>query len=548
MLFRDYQNCRLAPIIKKPMKLLFLLILLPFVGLSQTQTITNQKTFGTGFDEESFTSKVYDGYLYSFINPSSSGVSQDKTVAGFGAVDGWFVKMDLNFNVIWQKVYGGDNFDYAVDFVNCANGDFILLLRSTSEVSGNKTVPRFDFYGDYWVVRINSVGDILWQKVFGGNDEEDPSKIIKINENKFVLFGTSRSPISGNKNIANFGNLDGWAVFIDGQGNLLNQTIYGGSSSEQLGLAAISTDSTKLIFGLSSFSSISGNKTIANNGFVDGWIFTTDTNGVLLNQICLGVGPTSASYIQEIFVTSTNKIVVVLTGEFGTAGTKTVTGFGSYDAWVVVLDENLNVLNQFAYGGLEDDVPTKVSESNGNLIYSISSSSGATGNKSELNYGGIDNWYVCTDLSGTILWQKSVGGNQNENSKLLKGSLTNEYIVVSNTVSGISGNKTVPLYVSGSSDLWMYKLSTTLSLETNVSHPKISVSPNPFDDNVSFVWSESLGEVYFSLTDAHGKTIERQILSGQNNLIWSGRDLPAGIYFYSVETSNGVSSGRIVKQ
>lgn len=525
-----------------------LLIFLPFIGFSQTQTIANQKTFGTGFDEVYNISKIYDGFLYSFITPASSGISQDKSLVGFGQRDGWFVKMDLNFNVIWEAVFGGDFADWGVDFVKCENGDFILLMGSDSDISGNKTAPNQGIASDYWVVRINSMGGIIWQKTYGGDVEELPFKIEKINENRFLLMGTSQSPISGNKTIANYGNSNIWSVFINGQGTILDQKVYGGSIAEQIPIVRINSDSTQLLYGTSSFSDSSGNKTIPQKGFVDGWVFTTDTLGNILNQTSYSYGPGTFTYLREINYNENDQVFVSLDADSAASGDKTINNLGEYDAWIVTLDVNLNELNQYVFGGAQSEGIYNMTPIGENMILSLGSFSGISGNKTEVAYGGIDNWVVCINPSGNILWQKTIGGSSNDAPFDVMEVSNNQYIVVGGTFSGVSGNKTVPLYVSGSSDLWMYKLSTTLSLETNVTNPKISVSPNPFDDNVSFVWNESHGETKFQLVDVQGKTIDQQTISGQNNFIWSGEDLPAGIYFYSIETSNGVSSGRIVKK
>jgi len=175
---------------------LVLLSLLFINTICFSQTIQSQKTFGTGFDETNYNSKVYDNHLYLFVTPETAGLSQDKTVAGFNFYDGWFVKMDINFNAIDQFVFGGNSGDSGIDFVKCDNGDFILLLSSSSDSSGNKSTASFGAI-DFWVIRISNSGNIIWQKSIGGNLEELGNKILKISDNRYLISGTSTSLILG---------------------------------------------------------------------------------------------------------------------------------------------------------------------------------------------------------------------------------------------------------------------------------------------------------------------------------------------------------------
>jgi hypothetical protein len=530
------------------MKCFIAILLFPTILFSQVQTISNQKTFGTDY-EDATTFKVIDGFIYSINRPASPGISQDKTIAGFGSKDGWFVKMDLSFNILNQDVYGGNGLDVGIDFEKCSNGDFLILFWSYSDVDGNKTVASFGS-SDYWLIRVDSVGNILWQKTYGGSDKETASKIIKLNENRFVLFGTSRSSISGNKTVANYGTENGWAVYIDGQGNILNQFVYGGTQVDRLGGIKLNSDSTRLVYSLISNSPVSGNKTVSLKGFADTWVFTTDTLGNILSQVAYSNGP-GITEVRDIEFNDNNEIFIAMDGLPGIVGDKIISGFGgpNYgDAWLVKLDVNLNELNQFVFGGTSEEILRSLTRDGSNIILCIESVSGIGGNKTESNFGQGDNWIVCIDPNGQILWQKTVGGLDQEDYFTLKKSNPNEYIVASYSFSGISGNKTVPFYVSGVADTWLYKLTTTLSIEENDKANLFSVSPNPFEDKISFSWNKETHDVQIQIFNASGQAIETIKSVNDNFYQWSANDLPSGVYFYTISSNKGVSQGKIVKR
>lgn len=531
------------------MKLLTILVFVPVFLFSQVQTISNQKTFGTDF-EDATTFKVIDGFLYSINRPESSSVSQDKTIAGFGSKDGWFVKMDLNFNILSQDVYGGLNLDVGVDFERCSNGDFLILFWSFSDVGGNKTVGSFG-QSDYWLIRVDATGNILWQKAYGGSDSEYASKIVKLNENKYILFGTSRSSISGNKTVANFGIENGWAVYIDEQGNVLDQFVYGGTQIDKLGDMRLNSDSSQLVYSLTSNSTISGNKTAPLKGFSDTWVFTTDTLGNMLNQTTYSNGSGNITYSRGVEYNDNNEIFIAMDGLPGIVGDKIIAGYGGAfygDSWIVKLDNNLNELAQFVYGGTSEELLQSLTRDGNNIILCIETISGIDGNKTEPTYGESDNWIVCIDPNGSILWQKSAGGSLIEDYFTIKNSGPNEYIVASHSFSGISGNKTVPFYVSGVADTWLYKLTTTLSIEKNDEANLFSVAPNPFEDKISFSWGAETQDVQIQIVNATGQIVE--IIKNVNDTFyqWSANDLPSGIFYYTISSNQGVSQGKIVKQ
>lgn len=83
-----------------------------------------------------------------------------------------------------------------------------MLLTSQDEIyisgsslsipSGNKTEPRVGLT-DYWLLKIDSIGNIISQKVFGGNDYDHARSLMEISPNKILLGGVSQSGIGGDK-------------------------------------------------------------------------------------------------------------------------------------------------------------------------------------------------------------------------------------------------------------------------------------------------------------------------------------------------------------
>jgi hypothetical protein len=525
---------------------LVLLSLLFINTICFSQTIQSQKTFGTGFDETNYNSKVYDNHLYLFVTPETAGLSQDKTVAGFNFYDGWFVKMDINFNAIDQFVFGGNSGDSGIDFVKCDNGDFILLLSSSSDSSGNKSTASFGAI-DFWVIRISNSGNIIWQKSIGGNLEELGNKILKISDNRYLISGTSTSLISGNKTVPTNGLFDIWSVFIDGQGNILSQSSYGGSSAEFFGDVYYIDNSNQIVYSVNSSSPPSGNKTTNLTGYKDAWIFTTDTLGNMLNQVSYSTGSNTEVYSFSIS-SNGSKILVSIDSDVNLGGDKTVPGFGDYDAWVVFLDLNLNELDQKVYGGSGSDGIQNFYNDGLNFILACTSTSPIGGNKTETNFGSGDAWIVCIDANGNILWQKTAGGSGNEKVRTAGKSGSDQYVIVCNSLSGISGNKTVPLYVSGSSDLWLFKLNSTLDVQTIQHEMDLIVAPNPFEDEVTFSWNKNQEKVVLEILDVQGKIMDKRIILNGSAVKWSSENLTSGVYFYQITTNSGSNIGRIVKR
>ena len=232
------------------------------------------KSFGgDGFESLSLFQRTSDGG-YLLGGESYSGVSGNKTSPNYGQSDYWVVKLDPNGEKVWENAFGGNYFESLYGVQQTDDGGYILSGQSASWPSGNKTSPSFSINGgtyDSWIVKLNANGDLVWNRSFGGTENEGLSA--QQTKGGYLLYGGSSSDISGNKTtprLSDFGYGDAWVLKVDLNGNKIWEASFGGSRGGGLGSPQETTNGY-IFFGASS-SGVSGNKTSPNYGGSDMWI------------------------------------------------------------------------------------------------------------------------------------------------------------------------------------------------------------------------------------------------------------------------------------
>jgi hypothetical protein len=78
--------------------------------------------------------------------------------------------MDSVGNIVWQKCFGGSNLDYAYSIRSTLDGGYIVGGSSSSN-DGDVTGNHYNIYGeseDFWIIKLDSQGNLIWQKSLGG--------------------------------------------------------------------------------------------------------------------------------------------------------------------------------------------------------------------------------------------------------------------------------------------------------------------------------------------------------------------------------------------
>jgi hypothetical protein len=240
---------------------------------------------GSGDDNFSAIQQTKDsGYI--LAGESNSPISGDKTQDDwdptYSTYDYWVVKTDKYGIKQWDKRFGGTDEELMDPFplLQTNDGGYILGGFSKSGISGDKTQANWAVgWDNFWVVRIDSVGNKVWDHVYGGTVEDDlEGNILATPDGGFLLGGFSKSGASGDKTDSLAWGY--WIVKIDSAGNKLWDKAYGspGAGESILYSLYLTSDGGYLLTG-NSTQNAGGNKSENNLGYVQIWMVKTDSAG-----------------------------------------------------------------------------------------------------------------------------------------------------------------------------------------------------------------------------------------------------------------------------
>ena len=313
-----------------------------------------QKTFGgSGNDIINTIKQTKDGgYIFTARTTSHDGNVVGHHNAGlYMDDDGWVVKLDSLGNIEWQKCLGGSSDDSMEDILETDDGGYITIGYT---LSNDGDITYNHGYGDGWVVKLNYLGKIEWQKCYGGTDGDGFNCLIKTNGNGYILGGGTSS---SNGDVSNYhGGGDMWLVKIDSIGNIIWQKCYGGSLLENFWSLTTTVDKGCVFVG----TTLSDDGDISyNHGAGDYWVVKVDSLGTIKWQKCFGGSYFDQPYI--IYQTSDGGSIIG-----GISGSQV----GDGDVTIHYNIDTLigNVMNWWVFKLASETNPIKIENSNLGLL------------------------------------------------------------------------------------------------------------------------------------------------------------------------------------
>jgi hypothetical protein len=371
----------------------------------QTNTLQFAKNFGGSKNEiANAVIKLQDGGYAVFGETQSNDIDiTDKTNSSF---DYWLLRFNASDDLMWSKTYGGSLDEKGADILATQDGGFVVTgYASSSDGDVSQNFGNQDF----WVTKLNSSGNITWEKSFGFNGSDRAYAIIQTQDSGYLISGVLDVTASAgqgntrqNSNQAHAGG-DYWAVKLDASGNQEWTKYFGGNLSDDP-FGVVETNSGNFILvGASDSADVD----ISNNkGSYDFWVVSISSTGSLIWE--KNFGGTQIDEAHGIVKTTDNNFIIV--GNTRSDDTDISANFGDSDLWLVKIDESGNLIWEKSMGGASFDTASNISKSNNG--YLISGSSRSENGFISTNYGQNDALVVNIDENGEVLWLKTIGGSE----------------------------------------------------------------------------------------------------------------------------------------
>ena len=246
-----------------------------------------------------------------YANVSSLAVESDGEIVlvgsawvssslGFGV---WVLKLKPDGDVEWSRIYDGLGADEGSAVAIDSKGD--IIVAGTTDSFGNG-------YEDVWVLKLKGNGSVIWQRVYGGSNNDEARGVAVDKSGDVVVVGRTWS---FGANIT-----EGWALELAPNGNVLWAKAYGGAGYSGFNSVAVTPEGSPVIVG----------EVVKPSGKEYAWILKLSSNGGAIQQLIFGMGGDRASD------------VAVSRGTVAVVGTSLDMGSGVENAFLLVPGVRLN--------------------------------------------------------------------------------------------------------------------------------------------------------------------------------------------------------------
>lgn len=305
------------------------------------------------------------------VRPTSDGgyiVVGTTEIFALGNSDVYLLKTDVNGDTLWTKFFTGSGLD---------NGNYIQQTDDDGYIIAGTTESYGAGSADILLIKTDSIGNLLWEKTFGGPDAELGYAVQQTTDGGYIVAGTTFSFGAGTS--------DMYVIKTDSNGDTLwSKTYGGGSDNDEASSVWQTSDGGFIITGLTL------NFTV---GLENVLLIKTGVTGTVIWKKYIGNGG-GFDWGSRVQQTTDGGYIVI--------GATSSAGAGGKDFLLIKTDANGDTLWIKTYGGIDDDLGGTVQQTSdgGYILFGYTSSFGA---------GDEDFLLIKTDSIGDTLWAKTYG-------------------------------------------------------------------------------------------------------------------------------------------
>ena len=334
-----------------------------------------------------------------------------------GCVKSEFIITNKNYELDNIKTFGGSDDDEANDIINTSDGGFMVIGSSKS--NDGLIQNKMDLESDIILMKFDSDKSIEWVKNYGGSRDDRGQSVVEVSGIGYALLGYSMSNDGDASN--NEGFHDNWVILIDSIGNIIWEKSYGFSGHDHA-YNIIKTKDGNLFFN--GFLDVTASRGLGStekveksikHGVGEFWCHKIDLDGNILWRKYFGGTNNDRSY--DSIETADGDFIIV--GSSESSDNDISSPKGSYDIWVIKLSSNGDFLWERSYGGSKYETANSIIQSSDKKIHILGST---LSDDKDISFqmGSSDVYLLTIDSDGNLLSGQTFGGSNFDMGKKIE--------------------------------------------------------------------------------------------------------------------------------
>lgn len=491
----------------------------------QPPPIEWQRAYGGSWQDIGWSITQLQNGGYLAVGYSSS--SDGDASENNGETNYWVLRIDNTGDLLWPLSLGGTSEDFGFCGIQTNNGGFLVGGRATS--TGGDVVGSHGG-GEAWLVEINEQAELQWQRPMGGSSDEQWMNLRPTNDGGVVAIGRTYS--NDGDILMNHGDWDVWVCHMDAEDSIEWTATYGGSDLDY-GEDIQQTNEGGYI--LTGYATSEDGDLIGNTGNGEGWLVKLNELGVIEWQ--RDYGANNMDWLRAVAPISDGGYVAV--GQSNSNDGDFSENHGGTDAWVIRTDAYGEPIWQRVFGGAGEDFACSViTELDGGFL--ICGRTGSNDGDVSGNNGGFDAWIFRLDANGELLWQLPLGGSDFDLANQLSRTADGGFVMLGQVSSFNAG---VPGY-HDSRDYWLVKFAAAPTLMPAFAEPVAEIHVSTSHEVLISLPSEH-GTAQVVVTDGQGRCVRTVSFSGERCKLDLG-NLAPGSYVMHLCSANRCSGYRLL--
>jgi uncharacterized protein YunC (DUF1805 family) len=326
---------------------------------------------------------------------------------------------------------GGTKNESAKSVIKTQDGGY-AIVGYTQSMDGDVEGKSNESF-DYWFLKFNASKELEWQKTYGGSADDRANSVIQTNDGGYAVIGKSKS--GDGDVLENAGYDDFWITKLDINGSVSWVQSFGYSGSDVPYSIIQTNDQGYLLSGVLDVSASNGQGDRLTNiqgrhAGGDYWIIKLSSSGVKEWSNYYGGTFTDTAY--SAIQTNDNGYIIV--GSSDSTDVDISNNKGNYDFWIIKISELGTLIWEKSFGGDQVDEARSISQmADGN--YLVIGDTRSSNIDVSQNNGAADVWIIKISPEGSLIWEKTLGGSSFDVGRSISKTQDDGFLIAGNSRS-----------------------------------------------------------------------------------------------------------------